>query len=1555
MLSLSALAQQPAYLTITNAVVGRGMMLGTGTYSERVLINLQAVPQVDWKFNHWEGVPADMASNNPVILETAIGLQPKAVFVEATGNGRFKGGQVSAWGDNSSVWYSAVPPDLGPVIKVSAGWTHSLALMADGTVRAWGDNSFSQRNPPAGLSNVVDIVASREWSFAVTATGRVVSWGNNAPRFDSINNAISVASENYSVLVLKSDGSVSGAGVGTSVAENVGIRDAVGIGGADNGGYVVHKNGSVSGFGILGQALDYLPTIGNVQQVEGGSLSTVVLFKDGHTVATTNCCNKDISLAASRLENIRQISVGGSWSDSRFLALDWGGIVWPVGTPTAYMPARVPGVVMASLGQNHALTLTTPNTNELVVLQSTAGPIFTRAGELLELRVATVNALLVQWLKDGQALKGQTNLTIKLSSGGLADAGSYQLLAQNENQAWLTPPVEVVVPVLPVITQQPTSPSIALGGTFEVTASATGTPAPTYQWTHNDQVLPGATNATLILTNVHWALMGEYRFTASNAFGSSTSSIASLEIPGADSSIWNGLVAWYPLDADAQDRACPGRKGDFFGKASIQTGGGALQINGIGDALVVTPFDGTNATVSAHFMWDGQQSVPGAESHMTLFCWRGAGRHLLILSRGGDDAYTPSPPHHSNYHFRPNVWHHFVVTQSGSDYMLYVDGVRLINVKDMFSNNDNPISVFGNIGRDDKNQPATGLIRDARIYNRALSPAEVAVLTEYEAAAPLNPVVIESPSAKTVVAGETLSLTASLSGYSVSFRWQKDGVSLTDEGRIHGSATTTLVVTGVVGGDAGVYRLVGTNVDGKAITAGAAVTVLIPPTITVAPQSVDVFDGDPLTLRVAANGSSSLTYQWFKDGVALDGQRGISLEINRSQQSDAGFYYVVVSNSVASVVSAKAEVTFIPGIHVFAGGIPIQGSFVANDKFSLELQYANADWLLFYTLDNSVPDFLSRPYTGRFDVTTAANLRVIAYAPDFSRYLTSGPLEIRFLQQQLIDWGTVPTLRFGDVALLTASAISGLPVVFSVISGPATVNGAQLRATGAGVVVLRASQAGSDVFAPASETRTLTINRASQTLVWPELLPRKFGDSSFAVAVTSTGGLPVTLSLDAGKAVVANGLVTLTGVGTVNLIATQAGDVNREPVSEVRTFTVGKAEQTISFPSPVSRAFSTDVFQLTAVSSSKLPVTIEVLSGPLEIAGGGLRATGVGSAVIRARQPGNENYEAAISAEGTLKITQGIQTLAFAEVGPKTFGDAPVTLKATSSAGLPVIFRVESGPGALVGDVLTLTGAGTVVVQATQSGLATYVAASASQSITVAKAAQSISFTFLAPVGYTTNAIGLTGTASSGLPVNYRLVSGSGKISGTSITLLGIGNISVAAEQYGDENYRGATSVTNSFAVSRGAQSITFEQIPDQLVPNQPIFLSAKSSAGLPVAYAVLSGPATINGNVLKILNGGQVTVRALNFGSPLYLAAQVEQSFIAGPMISYPPEVAQNGSFVLQVRAMAGTDVVLEASSDLSTWNLVQRFIGQGYGNPVGVSIKPNESDRLRFWRVRP
>jgi sugar lactone lactonase YvrE len=82
----------------------------------------------------------------------------------------------------------------------------------------------------------------------------------------------------------------------------------------------------------------------------------------------------------------------------------------------------------------------------------------------------------------------------------------------------------------PVITTQPQSQTVNVGANVSFSVSATGVPAPTYQWQFNGTVIAGATGATFSLNNVQTTNAGTYTVIVTNSVSSTTSNGASLTV-----------------------------------------------------------------------------------------------------------------------------------------------------------------------------------------------------------------------------------------------------------------------------------------------------------------------------------------------------------------------------------------------------------------------------------------------------------------------------------------------------------------------------------------------------------------------------------------------------------------------------------------------------------------------------------------------------------------------------------------------------------------------------------------------------------------------------------------------------------------------------------------------------------------------------------------------------------------------------------------------------------------------------------------------------------------
>ncbi len=122
---------------------------------------------------------------------------------------------------------------------------------------------------------------------------------------------------------------------------------------------------------------------------------------------------------------------------------------------------------------------------------------------------------------------------------------------------------------------------------------------------------------------------------------------------------------------------------------------------------------------------------------------------------------------------------------------------------------------------------------------------------------------------------------------------------------------------------------------------------------------------------------------------------------------------------------------------------------------------------------------------------------------------------------------------------------------------------------------------------------------------------------------------------------------------------------------------------------------------------------------------------------------------------------------------------------------------------------------------------------------------------------------GLKASSSSGLPVTYRVLSGSAKIVGDEVVFTGAGVVRIAAEQVGNGNYKSASEV-HSVRVDKHAQVLApFAAIPAQTYPGTFTLTPPVSDSGLSVTVTVKSGPATISGNTLTFTGTGRVTLAA--------------------------------------------------------------------------------------------
>jgi subtilisin family serine protease len=137
-----------------------------------------------------------------------------------------------------------------------------------------------------------------------------------------------------------------------------------------------------------------------------------------------------------------------------------------------------------------------------------------------------------------------------------------------------------------------------------------------------------------------------------------------------------------------------------------------------------------------------------------------------------------------------------------------------------------------------------------------------------------------------------------------------------------------------------------------------------------------------------------------------------------------------------------------------------------------------------------------------------------------------------------------------------------------------------------------------------------------------------------------------------------------------------------------------------------------------------------------------------------------------------------------------------------------------------------------------------------------------------------TNVVELAATSTSGSNVSFMVATGPAELAGTQLSFTNEGEVVVVATLDGSTYWRAAPPVTNSFMVSKVGQTISFALYPVWQHVTNEVALSATASSGLPVAFSVASGLASINADVLSYSAAGDVVIAANQPGNGQWSAA---------------------------------------------------------------------------------
>ena len=292
----------------------------------------------------------------------------------------------------------------------------------------------------------------------------------------------------------------------------------------------------------------------------------------------------------------------------------------------------------------------------------------------------------------------------------------------------------------------------------------------------------------------------------------------------------------------------------------------------------------------------------------------------------------------------------------------------------------------------------------------------------------------------------------------------------------------------------------------------------------------------------------------------------------------------------------------------------------------------------------------------------------------------------------------------------------------------------------------------------------------------------------------------------------------------------------------------------------------------------------------------------------------------------------GTVAVAYSQALTASGGTPPYTFAVTAGS-LPGGLTLASG-GGLAGSPTT-AGAFNFTVTATDAnGTNGPFTGSRAYTVTIARGSQSITFnatgtprTFSPSGTFTVNPLA---SVSSGLSVVYTSTTPSvctipGPAPDT-VSIVAAGNCIIAANQPGDGNYNAAAQQTQTTAIGKANQIITFTNPGQRTLVSPNVNLSASSTSGLTVAFATQTPSiCSVTGSQATMLAVGTCTIRASQAGNGDYnAAANDDESFtvvlgatVPGAptigtgtpgnglaMVAFAPPSSDGGSAVLDYRA---------------------------------------------------
>ena len=165
--------------------------------------------------------------------------------------------------------------------------------------------------------------------------------------------------------------------------------------------------------------------------------------------------------------------------------------------------------------------------------------------------------------------------------------------------------------------------------------------------------------------------------------------------------------------------------------------------------------------------------------------------------------------------------------------------------------------------------------------------------------------IVTQPLTQIISAGSNVTFSVGASGTPpLSYQWYLSGTNLV------GATNSSLTVSNITQTNLGIYTVDVMNPFGFLTSSGAALDM--PPYLAQPFAGLVTNWGASSVLSVGAWGTGPLSYQWYDDGIAIEGATNQTLALNSIQFTNAGAYSVVVSDAFGSVSNVPEQVVVNP-------------------------------------------------------------------------------------------------------------------------------------------------------------------------------------------------------------------------------------------------------------------------------------------------------------------------------------------------------------------------------------------------------------------------------------------------------------------------------------------------------------------------------------------------------------------------------------------------------------------------------------------------------------------